>query len=203
MKIDYDQNEVRIEIEGLVYNLHPLWIRERSNEENMVDQNSLQRLYDPEKLPVDLKISDLTHINKEKIRIKFSDNHAAEYCLKSLSKELQRSKGLPEKILWDNSNIEFKNFEFNYDKNEDDQLLKILHYYHQYGFVLVSGLNPKDGEIINFANKIGFIRETNFGKLFNVVSQKQPNDLAYTSIELESHTDNPCLLYTSPSPRDS
>ena len=48
MKIDYDQNEVRIEIEGLVYNLHPLWIRERSNEENMVDQNSLQRLYDPE-----------------------------------------------------------------------------------------------------------------------------------------------------------
>ena len=110
MKIDYDQNEVRIEIEGLVYNLHPLWIRERSNEENMVDQNSLQILYDPEKLPVDLKISDLTHINKEKFRIKFSDNHAAEYCIKSLSKELQRSKGLPEKILWDNSNIEFKNF---------------------------------------------------------------------------------------------
>ena len=43
MKIDYDQNEVRIESEGSVYNLHPLWIRERSNEENMVDQNSLQR----------------------------------------------------------------------------------------------------------------------------------------------------------------
>ena len=92
---------------------------------------------------------------------------------------------MPEKILWDNSNIELKNFEFNYDENEDDQLLKILHYYHQYGFVLVSGLDPKDGEIINFANKIGYIRETNFGKLFNVVSQKQPNDLAYTSIELE------------------
>ncbi len=197
MKIDYDQNEVRIEIEGLVYNLHPLWIRERSNEENMVDQNSLQRLYDPEKLPVNLKISDLTRINKEKVRIKFSDDHAAEYCLKSLSKELQRSKGLPEKILWDNSNIELKNFEFNYDENEDDQLLKILHYYHQYGFVLVSGLDPKDGEIINFANKIGYIRETNFGKLFNVVSQKQPNDLAYTSIELESHTDNP---YRKPVP---
>ena len=61
MKIDYNQNEVRIEIEGSVYNLHPLWIRERSNEENMVDQNSLQRLYDPEKLPVDLKLS-LIHI---------------------------------------------------------------------------------------------------------------------------------------------
>ena len=197
MKLDHDQNLLRLEIEGSVYNLHPLWIRERSNEKNAVDQNSFQRLYDPEKLPVDLKINELTQINEDKVRIKFSDNHEAEYCLKSLSKELQRSKGLPEKILWDNSNIELKNFKFIYGVNESDQLLKILHYYHQYGFVLVSGLDPKDSEIINFANKIGYIRETNFGKLFNVVSQKQPNDLAYTSIELESHTDNP---YRKPVP---
>lgn len=197
MKLDHDQNLLRLEIEGSVYNLHPLWIRERSNEKNAVDQNSFQRLYDPEKLPVDLKINELTQINEDKVRIKFSDNHEAEYCLKSLSKELQRSKGLPEKILWDNSNIELKNFKFIYGENESDQLLKILHYYHQYGFVLVSGLDAKDSEIINFANKIGYIRETNFGKLFNVVSQKQPNDLAYTSIELESHTDNP---YRKPVP---
>lgn len=197
MKLDHDQNLLRLEIEGSVYNLHPLWIRERSNEKNAVDQNSFQRLYDPEKLPVDLKINELTQINEDKVRIKFSDNHEAEYCLKSLSKELQRLKGLPEKILWDNSNIELKNFKFIYGENESDQLLKILHYYHQYGFVLVSGLDAKDSEIINFANKIGYIRETNFGKLFNVVSQKQPNDLAYTSIELESHTDNP---YRKPVP---
>ena len=54
-----------------------------------------------------------------------------------------------------------------------------------------------EGEIINIAEKIGYIRETNFGKLFNVISQKKPNDLAYTSIELESHTDNP---YRKPVP---
>ena len=116
---------------------------------------------------------------------------------KVIVKRITKIKRVAKKILWDNSNIELKNFEFNYDENEDDQLLKILHYYHQYGFVLVSGLKPKDEEIINFANKIGYIRETNFGKLFNVVSQKQPNDLAYTSIELESHTDNP---YRKPVP---
>ena len=91
MKIDYDQNEVRIEIEGSVYNWHPLWIRERSKEENMVGQNSWKRLYDPEKLHVDGKISDLTRINKEQVRIKVSNDHGAEYCLKSLSKELQRT----------------------------------------------------------------------------------------------------------------
>ena len=197
MKFDYDQNEVRIDIKGKVFNIHPLWIRERSTEEGSVDQNSLQRLYDPEKLPKDLKITEIKKINEEKILIRFSDDHEANYCLKKLSKELQRSKDLPEKILWDNSEINFKTFEFQYNQDEENQLLDILHYYHQYGFVLVTGLKPQDGEIINFAQRIGYIRETNFGKLFNVVSQQQPNDLAYTSIELESHTDNP---YRKPVP---
>jgi gamma-butyrobetaine dioxygenase len=71
------------------------------------------------------------------------------------------------------------------------QMLEILEYFHQYGFVVVKGLHAKEGEIINFAERIGFIRETNFGKTFDVRSKKQPNDLAYTSIELGPHTDNP------------
>ena len=71
------------------------------------------------------------------------------------------------------------------------QMLDILEYFHQYGFVVVKGLHAKEGEIINFAERIGFIRETNFGKTFDVRSKKQPNDLAYTSIELGPHTDNP------------
>ena len=53
------------------------------------------------------------------------------------------------------------------------QMLEILEYFHQYGFVVVKGLHAKEGEIINFAERIGFIRETNFGKTFDVRSKKQ------------------------------
>ena len=109
----------------------------------------------------------------------------------------KRAKGLPDKVFWNKENISLRKFKFDYSKNENKQIYEILEYYHRYGFAIVSALKPEDGEIINFAKKIGYIRETNFGKLFNVKSQKQPNDLAYTSIELESHTDNP---YRKPVP---
>ena len=50
---------------------------------------------------------------------------------------------------------------------------------------------------INFAEKLGPVRATNFEKLFNVVSKPNPNDLAYTALELTSHSDNP---YRKPAP---
>jgi gamma-butyrobetaine dioxygenase len=37
----------------------------------------------------------------------------------------------------------------------------------------------------------GFTRETNFGALFEVRSEPVANDLAYTSLPLDPHTDNP------------
>lgn len=39
------------------------------------------------------------------------------------------------------------------------------------------------------ARHIGFLRETNFGTTFDVVSKPDPNNLAYTSIALPLHTD--------------
>ena len=90
MLIEYPDKEVRAEkLKDLHLVENKVWLQigenervyavadedlERSNEENMVDQNSLQRLYDPEKLPVDLKISDLTHINKEKVIVNVISN---------------------------------------------------------------------------------------------------------------------------------
>ena len=62
-----------------------------------------------------------------------------------------------------------ESFNFSYDKNESEQLIDILEFYHKYGFVIVNGLKPKEGEIIDFAERIGFVRETNFGKTFNVI----------------------------------
>jgi len=197
MNFDYDSKELRITINSEIFRLHPLWIRERSSEEGAVDQSSMQRLYDTEKISADLEIKDVKEVDEDKILIKFSDNHEAKYYLNNLIKEIKRSKGLPDKVFWNKENVAFQKFDFSYENDEKKQLYNILDFYHKYGFVLVSGLKAVEGEIVNFAEKIGFIRETNFGKLFNVISQKQPNDLAYTSIELESHTDNP---YRKPVP---
>ncbi|TIM34533.1 MAG: gamma-butyrobetaine hydroxylase, partial [Mesorhizobium sp.] len=39
------------------------------------------------------------------------------------------------------------------------------------------------------AERIGFLRQTNFGTMFEVVSMPKPNNLAYTPVALPLHTD--------------
>lgn len=197
MSLEFNSKELKLQINDDAINLHPLWMRERSKETSAVDQISMQRLYDPEEIETNLQFSDAKKINDDQIIVRFSDQHEARYSLKELFTEVNGYKDLPEKKLWDSSQINYEEFKFDYDLDPDPQLLKILEYYHKYGFAIVTNLKPLEGEIINFAERIGFIRETNFGKTFDVKSKKQPNDLAYTSIGLGPHTDNP---YRKPVP---
>ena len=148
LNCDFDQAKNLSELEGKIFSTSwdPLWIRERSIEEDAVDQSSMQRLYDPEKISVNLEIKDAKEIEEGKILIKFSDNHEAKYCLNNLIKEIKRSKGLPKKVFWNKDNVIFQKFDFSYKDDEKKQLYNILDFYHKYGFVLVSGLKAVEGE---------------------------------------------------------
>ena len=42
MNLDYDSKELRIKIDSEIFRLHPLWIRERSIEEDAVDQEEAE-----------------------------------------------------------------------------------------------------------------------------------------------------------------
>ena len=67
----------------------------------------------------------------------------------------------------------------------------------EYGFAKITGGGKESGEIIQFADLIGYIRETNYGKFFDVKSEVNAVNLAYTNLGLQAHTDNP---YRDPVP---
>ena len=69
--------------------------------------------------------------------------------------------------------------------------------FYKYGFVIFKNVPTENNFLVKFANSIGSIRRTNFGEFFNVKSKPNPNDLAYTSLPLAPHTDNP---YRNPVP---
>ena len=66
-----------------------------------------------------------------------------------------------------------------------------------YGFVIFEGVPTTPGTVLEVGATFGFTRETNFGAFFNVRSEPNASDLAYTSLHLDPHTDNP---YRSPVP---
>lgn len=59
------------------------------------------------------------------------------------------------------------------------------------GLSIVDGLDNRVDAGVEIACKIGFLRETNFGMTFEVVSKPDPNNLAYTAVTLPLHTDLP------------
>ena len=73
----------------------------------------------------------------------------------------------------------------------DGALRAWLHDTKRLGLTLVTGIVGGGEASMAIARRIGFLRETNFGLTFEVVNRPDPNNLAYTAIELPLHTDLP------------
>jgi gamma-butyrobetaine dioxygenase len=73
--------------------------------------------------------------------------------------------------------------------DSDDGLLKWLRLLNDYGFAIVRNVPTEPGMVLKVAERISFLRNSNFGVLFDVVSMPDPNSLAYTAVKLNAHTD--------------
>jgi gamma-butyrobetaine dioxygenase len=75
--------------------------------------------------------------------------------------------------------------------------LRWLEAYHAHGFGLLRNVPVQPGQVAAVGDHLGFVRTTNYGKLFDVISVPDPNNLANTSLGLGVHSDNP---YRDPTP---
>ncbi len=67
----------------------------------------------------------------------------------------------------------------------------------RYGFAVLTEVPTKSGALCTVAELFGFVRETNYGRWFDVRAEVNPTNLAYTNLGLQAHTDNP---YRDPVP---
>lgn len=67
----------------------------------------------------------------------------------------------------------------------------------KYGFAKITNGPIQDGALFKVVDLFGFVRETNYGKHFEVRTEVNPTNLAFTGLGLQAHTDNP---YRDPVP---
>ena len=177
------------------FHIHPLWLRERLSEPDFLDSNNYQRLYEPSLLNQHTTIKNFS-IDKNVLTVKFSDEVEGSFSLNSLLAELKQKDIIPQKEPWKNnfSELPMHNFE---ELNNELKFIKILEDFQKFGFVIVKNTSKEEGTVIKFAEMFGPVRTTNFGKHFDVLSKPKANDLAYTSLGIKAHTDNP---YRKPMP---
>jgi gamma-butyrobetaine dioxygenase len=65
------------------------------------------------------------------------------------------------------------------------------------GFVLLHGVPQRERAVLEVAEVFGYVRETNYGTLFDVRVEQNPGNLAFSPLPITPHTDNP---YRDPVP---
>ena len=199
MKIELSQNKVFYNNGSSTQEIHPFWLRERVDGDDFLDKSTQQRLFDPSSMSSDVVIKKAT-INNGFLEINFNDGVISKLDINKIVSEFSNKDTLInsiEKIKWDSSLKNIKNFKYTNNFFESKEMYNLLISFYNYGFVIIKNVPTKNNFIVNFANSIGSVRRTNFGEYFNVRSKINPNDLAYTTLHLSPHTDNP---YRNPVP---
>lgn len=184
---------------GASFPIHPIWLRERSQEPASLDARTGQRLHDPSDLPLDLQITALSETVAGRYRIRFSDGHEAEFDGAEIAREFSLAPGdhdCPRPQLWDSSLRALPRSRW--EENEaGEPRAEWIDSFLRHGFLILEGVPTEPGTVLRVARSFGFVRDTNFGALFDVRSTPGATDLAYTPVPLDAHTDNP---YREPVP---
>tara|TARA_B100001250_G_scaffold391935_1_gene393289 strand:- start:1557 stop:2660 length:1104 start_codon:yes stop_codon:yes gene_type:complete len=199
MKIELNENKIFYNDGNYKEEIHPFWLRERVNSEEFLDKGTQQRLFDPTTLKVEIGIQK-AQIQNKFLEIKFNDGVNSKLEINKIIQEYSKQDTVIDsikKIKWNSTLKEVKNFNYKNDIYETKEMYDLLFSFYKYGFVIIKKVPIKNNFLVDFANSIGSVRRTNFGEHFNVKSKQNPNDLAYTSLHLTPHTDNP---YRKPVP---
>jgi gamma-butyrobetaine dioxygenase len=179
--------------DGRCFAVHPLWLRERSLDPETFDLRTGQRLGDPSDLDLSLTLSAVSEPEPGRVRVRFSDGHEANFLAGDILAEAALAPGahdIPAPRLWDGSLTSFPRGEWS-AKPGDGELAGWVTDFLEYGFIIFGRVPPVPRTVFQVAATFGFTRETNFGSLFEVRSEPVATDLAYTSLPLDPHTDNP------------
>jgi gamma-butyrobetaine dioxygenase len=185
--------------DGSAFAIHPMWLRERCQDAACVDRATRQRLYDPSDLDIDIGLTAVSEPAPGRLHVRFSDGHEAEFSAAEILAEASLEPGdadCPALRLWNGTLTGLPRAQWR-AQSSDAELFDWVSQFLRWGFIIFSGVSTEPGAILKVAGRFGFTRTTNFGELFNVRSTPDANDLAYTSIALDPHTDNP---YRSPVP---
>ncbi|QNA73236.1 DUF971 domain-containing protein [Streptomyces sp. So13.3] len=75
--------------------------------------------------------------------------------------------------------------------------IRVLESVQRLGFALLRDVPRTERQVLAVAGTFGHVRETNYGTLFDVRVEADPNNLAFTGAAITPHTDNP---YRDPVP---
>ena len=192
---------------GASLRFHSTWLRDNALDTKTRDKNNGQRLITVSDIPVKtyIKSASLDKKSKEitinflpkKKQVIFSTNWLKDnaYDKKQVGSKVWIN---PDLKIWSKNTLKhIPIINYKTAKSNKKLLINWLKSLNSFGFAKITGCEKKTGTVIKIAKLFGYVRETNYGKYFDVKSKTNAINLAYTNHGLQAHTDNP---YRNPVP---
>lgn len=183
--------------DGTRESFHAIWLRDNCACPQCRHVTG-QKLTTIDDLPTDVRVVSAVR-EDDGLRLVFSpDNHSAHFdfaWLRGFSTDI----ALPQKILWDSETLSVDDISRDYAAVEagDAALAEWLGLVAHHGCAILRGAPTEAETVCRIVEWFGHVRETNYGRSFEVRAVANPNNLAYTGLALSVHTDNP---YRDPPP---
>ena len=191
--------------DGHITRFHSIWLRDNSNDDATKSSGNGQRLITIQDIPETVMICSarladnriIIRFNDRDLDVAFDPAWLMSHCYdKDRSK---RSCWFADWVeTWDGRlGKSLPSAGFDMVNADSGSLYGWLFNLRKYGFAKLENGPVKSGSLMDVASLFGFVRETNYGKWFEVRTEVNPVNLAYTGLGLQAHTDNP---YRDPVP---
>ncbi|MCQ4079144.1 TauD/TfdA family dioxygenase [Streptomyces sp. RB6PN25] len=182
--------------------LPPLWLRDNCGCADCRDPRNGQKLFQIDELPEDLAVAEARELDGGWEVRWAPDGHSSFYPREfafALSEAPPDPRTETAKQLWQAADLTGCLPEAEWTAYRQDPAVaeRVLGDVARLGFCLLRGVPATSGKSLEVAESFGFVRETNYGRLFEVRVEENPNNLAFTSARITPHTDNP---YRDPVP---
>ncbi|MDD1003809.1 gamma-butyrobetaine dioxygenase [Pseudomonas sp. TNT2022 ID642] len=183
--------------DGRISPFHHVWLRDNCPCPQCVYNVTREQVFESVDAAEDLKPAAV-HIDTDGcLRIDWQDGHLSRFDPGWLrahayddDSRAERLAGKPKPYLW-RSDLQLPVFDYSALMNDNAALLQWLIAVRDIGLTQVRGVPTEPGSLKLIAQRISFIRESNFGVLFNVQSKADADSNAYTAFNLPLHTDLP------------
>jgi len=192
--------------QGSTFRFHAVWLRDNAPDSDTRSADNGQKLITVGEIPQGLKINSIEIDDAGDIQILFSPEHklvtySADWLRRHVYDFDHHSEAgwlNPQLETWGSAlSDSIPTADFFEISSNPRSLMQWLDKINRYGFATLSGGPIESGALIRIVDLFGYIRETNYGKWFEVQNEVKPTNLAYTGLGLQAHTDNP---YRNPVP---
>jgi len=205
---DPESPDLELTVNGQLLRFPAVWLRDNCPCPDCVAPGTTQKVKDITDMPNGVAITHTVHAD-DSVTVTFApDQHRSTFSRSWLAGNAPGGDSDPDertedaKELWLAADLEpstgrFPQASWPRYLGEPAERIRALEAALRAGFVLLRGVPAEPGAVLEVAASFGFVRETNYGRLFDVRVEPAPGNLAYTSRAIRPHTDNP---YRDPVP---